>query len=734
LLAGGLLTGAVLPARLVDDANRSRSVDASCVHVRREGFCCPIEGLWRVSRRTLNLGILAHVDAGKTTLTERLLAAAGVIDEVGSVDEGTTVTDSLDLERQRGITIKSAVVSFSIGGVAVNLIDTPGHPDFIAEVERALSVLDGAVLVISAVEGVQPQTRILYRALCRLMVPTLMFVNKIDRRGADCDRVLGMICERLSPAIVAMSTAHGLGTRAAAVTPRPAADPGFAAGLAELLAEHSDPILAAYLDGDCGIPAARLRAELAAQTARMQVHPVFFGSALTGAGTQALMTGIAELLPASAAVPDGPVSGRVFKIERGRGGEKIGYVRMFAGSVRARDRVRIGGAGRARKVTAVSVFGDGPGDSSDPRGPGDAVSAGGAADRGGLGGCVSAGQIGKLRGLAELRIGDTIGVPPDRMAAPQFPPPTLETVVTARYPAGQGALRAALAQLAEQDPLINVRQDDIRGELWVSLYGEVQKEVIGAMLAADYGLDVTFRETSTIHVEQLTGVGAAVERLREPPNPFLATVGLRVSPAAAGTGVGFSLEVEPGAMPPAFFRAVEDTARRTLRQGLYGWEVTDCAVVMTHSGYWPRQSHAHQGFSKAMSSTGEDFRKLTPLVLMAALRQAGTVVCEPVHRFRLEAPADSLAVLLPALARLRAVPGETELSGRTAILTGDIPARCVHGLRQQLPPLSHGEGVVECAFDRYQPVRGAAPVRPRWDCNPLNRQEYLTRISRATSP
>src|SRR3712207_2592151 len=148
--------------------------------------------------RTLNLGILAHVDAGKTTLTERLLYAAGVIDEIGSVDEGTTQTDSLALERERGITIKSAVASFAIGNLTVNLIDTPGHPDFIAEVERVLSVLDGAVLVVSAVEGVQPQTPLLMRALQRLRVPTLIFVNKIDRLGASDERVLRAISERLA--------------------------------------------------------------------------------------------------------------------------------------------------------------------------------------------------------------------------------------------------------------------------------------------------------------------------------------------------------------------------------------------------------------------------------------------------------------------------------------------------------------------------------------------------------
>ncbi len=168
---------------------------------------------------TLNLGILAHVDAGKTTLTERLLHAVGVIDEIGSVDDGTTQTDSLALERQRGITIKSAVVSFVIDDVTVNLIDTPGHPDFIAEVERVLSVLDGALLIVSAVEGVQAQTRVLMRALQRLRVPTLFFVNKIDRAGAGYERVLRNISAKLTPAVTPLGLVNQLGTRAAEFVP-----------------------------------------------------------------------------------------------------------------------------------------------------------------------------------------------------------------------------------------------------------------------------------------------------------------------------------------------------------------------------------------------------------------------------------------------------------------------------------------------------------------------------------
>ena len=293
-------------------------------------------------RRTLNLGILAHVDAGKTTLTERLLYAAGVIDEIGSVDDGSTQTDTLALERQRGITIKSAVVSFAIDDVTVNLIDTPGHPDFIAEVERVLSVLDGAVLVVSAVEGVQSQTPLLMRALQRLRVPTLLFVNKTDRRGADCERVAAGDLPKADDA--RWCRWHPRAARA------------FRERLAEVLAERDEAILMPT-STTRRIPYARLREELASQTKRALVHPVFFGSAITGAGVDALMSGIAELLPADEGDADAPASGTVFKIERGPAGERIAYVRMFSGVLRVRDRLPVGED--ERKVTALGVFDNG---------------------------------------------------------------------------------------------------------------------------------------------------------------------------------------------------------------------------------------------------------------------------------------------------------------------------------------------------------------------------------------
>nr|WP_306463160.1 GTP-binding protein [Solihabitans fulvus] len=484
-------------------------------------------------------------------------------------------------------------------------------------------------------------------------------------------------------------------------------------------------MLAAYLDNGPPVPFRRLRAELAAQTGRALVHPVYFGSASTGAGVASLIAGVTEFLSTSDGAADGPVSGTIFKVERGAAGEKIAYVRMFSGTLRTRDRLRFrrdDGAdrddraaadhGREGKVTAIRVFERG----STVRGP-----------------SVAAGRIGLLWGLDDARIGDAVGTPRTTPTRHQFAPPTLETVVVPGGGGDRGALHLALAQLAEQDPLINLRQDDSRRELSVSLYGEVQKEVIQATLADDFGIDVTFRESTTICVERPAGTGAAVETMHRDANPFLATVGLRVEPAPTDSGARFRLAVELGSMPAAFFKAVEDTVKETLRQGIHGWQVLDCVVTMTHAGYAARQSHSHGVFDKSMSSTAGDFRNLTPLVLLSALKRAGSTVFEPIHRFRLELPADTLGHVSPVLARLGAVPGTPVPRGASCVLDGDLPAAAVHGLQRQLPALTRGEGVLDCAFDRYRPVRGAIPTRPRSDHDPLDRDEYLLRVLRRTS-
>jgi ribosomal protection tetracycline resistance protein len=670
--------------------------------------------------RTLNLGILAHIDAGKTTLTERILFAAGAIDRLGSVDEGTTQTDTLALERERGITIRSAVAAFAIGDLAVNLIDTPGHPDFIAEVERALSVLDGAVIVVSAVEGVQPQTPLLMRALQRLHVPTLIFVNKIDRAGADERRTLAAIARRLTPAILPMGRVAGVGTGDAAYSPAGGDEVAFREALLDLLAERDDAILAAYVEDQRAVSYRRLRNLLRQQTRRALVHPVFFGSALTGAGVETLLADITELLPTSRASPEGAVSGRVFKIERTASGERVAYVRLFSGTLHIRDRVPYGGGAEGR-VTALNAYA--------PGGPVPRSSA-------------SAPEIARVSGLADVRIGDSIGERPAGAREHHFAPPTLESVVVPRRSADRGRLSAALAELAEQDPLINVRQDDASGEISVSLYGEVQKQVIGATLARDYGVEVDFRETTTIYVERPIGTGEALEVIRaathsniagksspHSTNPFGATLGLRVEPTPSGSGIRLRLDVDVRLVPlrvyktiPAFVEQMGLYVREALQEGLAGWEVTDCSVTITDCGY------------RRTGTTAADFHKLTPLVVMLALERAGTQVCEPIASARLELPTGALKRVLPLLARLGARIETPTSDGTLTVVRALLAAGRVDDLRRALPGVTGGEGVLESAFAGHQPVTGPTPMRRRATPNPRNREEYVMNVARRIEP
>jgi ribosomal protection tetracycline resistance protein len=608
------------------------------------------------------------------------------------------------------------VVSFEIDGVTVNLIDTPGHPDFIAEVERVLSLLDGAVLVISAVEGVQPQTRVLMRALRRLRIPTLLFVNKIDRGGADPGRVLDAIGARLAAEIIPMGTVDGPGTRAARFRPYGFGDPAFRVALTGALADRDGSLLAAYVENEHAITDRRLRDQLAAQTRRSLVHPVYFGSAITGEGVDALRTAIAELLPARAGDAEAAVSGRVFKIDRGRAGEKIAYVRMFAGTVRSRQRLPIhtvdGGDAEA-KATAISVSNEG----------GWVIRP-----------AVAAGEIGKLWGLGDVRIGDTIGQPPVGAARHHFAPPTMATVVTPVPEAAGAALRSALTRLAEQDPLINVRVDDTGREISVSLYGEVQKEVIQATLAADFGIDVTFRETTTICVERPVDRGEAVEVLNTKANPFQATIGLRVEPGPANSGIEFRMAVEPQAMPMYVYRNagtftdhMGQYVRRALREGRFGWQVTDCVVTMFDCGYSLADGPPSR---RGPLSTPADFRDLTPIVLMEALDQAGTRVCEPALRISLETPAWAISAVLTALGRLGAAVKHQSVRGDLTTIETVVPAARVQDLQRRLPGLTAGEGVLESTFDGYRPVHGDPPIRRRTTTDPRHRKDYLRSLTR----
>jgi ribosomal protection tetracycline resistance protein len=646
---------------------------------------------------TLNLGILAHVDAGKTSLTERLLFEAGAIGEPGSVDAGTTRTDSMDVERRRGITVRTNVASFSTGDVQVNLIDTPGHSDFIAEVERSLTVLDASILVVSAVEGVQPQTVVLWRVLRRLRVPAAIFINKIDRRGADPAKVRAEIGRRLAAGsgarLLPLTDVLAAGSAAAAARPVPLTDPT----VIDVLSSGDDRLLRAAVEGPCVTGAMALRSARA-QIRAGDVVPVAAGSALTGAGVPDLLAAVPHLLPwARPATPSR--SALIFKIEHGDHGT-LAHCRMFGGELHVRDRA---GAGSG-VITSL--------ERSTPDGW---VRAGAA----------RAGDIVRIRGIGSARTGGWVGEAIPGRVTRQFPAPALESVVEPVNPARRGRLFSALRELSEADPLINVRVDEDRGEIAVSLYGEVQKEVIAELLAAQFGVAVTFRPTAVVHIERIAGTGTASAFIAEKTTPYLATLGFRVEPAPAGSGLICDLEVERGSMPPAFFAATWEGVRSGLAQGLSGWVIPDARVVLTHTGYCPRQSAMHQKFNKNVSSVGADFRNLAPVLIHQALSQARMVVCEPVETFELEIPVGALPAVTATIARLSGlITGNTPVAEALA-LTGTLPTRSIQSLLAQLPEQTSGEGIFTSEVTHYTPIAGPPPRRPRIGPDPLDRQEWF---------
>jgi ribosomal protection tetracycline resistance protein len=369
-------------------------------------------------------------------------------------------------------------------------------------------------------------------------------------------------------------------------------------------------VLRRYLDA-APLAAAEADACLARLTADGHLHPVYFGSALTGVGVRHVIDGIRRYLPASTDSAAGPLQGTVFKIERGPAGHKVAFARLRSGTLAPRDHVvyhhrSTGGAvvQHEGRVTAVSTFALGTGTVAAP---------------------ASAGEIAKIVGLPEVEVGDQLGMWDPERSGRYFPPPGLEAVVLAHDPAERPRLFEALQQLSQQDPLIDARLDGLDNELTVRLYGEVQKEVLAARLADEFGVEAAFLPTRTVYIERVSGVGEAMAQV---PTGN-ATLGLRVEPGRAGSGLDYRLAVERGWLLPSFHAAIEETLPTELEVGLFGWRVADCTVTLTQSRFC------------APTPPAGYFRWLTSVVLRQALAKAGTRVCAPMSEFEVEIPPPS---------------------------------------------------------------------------------------------
>ncbi|NOU84555.1 GTP-binding protein [Paenibacillus sp. LMG 31460] len=659
-----------------------------------------------ISRR--NVGIFAHVDAGKTTTTEHILYHSGRIRALGSVDNGTAQTDSMDVERERGISVRSATTSFSWKDTLINLVDTPGHVDFLSEVERSLRVMDGAILIVSAVEGVQSQTEMIWHTLQSLQIPTLLYMNKMDRVGADPERVLRDIHKQLTEMAVPIYAPLGQeDTFRGAVNVLDAADADAADGVrgfdlasaVEKLSELDERMLTSYIEG-APVDAREVKATLQRYARQGEAFPLLVGASSKGLGIKELMEAILDYLPGPSGSAEQPLSAVVFKVERDKTMGRMAYVRLYEGTIRNRDTVVNVTQGVEEKVTQIRKI--------DGRKAEDI-------------GFVTAGDIAAVCGLTQVRIGDVLGRADSVPPAPQMAVPLLTVQVYAESEAQYPALVAALQELTDEDPLLDLQWLQEERELHVKVMGAIQLEILTSLLSSRFGLQVRFDQPSVIYKETPSQVGEGFIAYTM-PKPCWAILRFHIEPGAPGSGLVYESLVRGEHLLVQYQNEVERRVPEALQQGLLGWEVTDLKVTLTYGEHHVWHTHPL------------DFAVATPMGIMQGLAQTGTTLLEPMLQVRITVPEEFGGKVLSDLVQMRAAFDPPQITGGRFVVEGRLPVATSLEYPVKLSAMSGGRGVITSSFAGYQPSPPDVHAeRKRRGVNPLDQSKYILAVRKALS-
>ncbi|AIQ62810.1 GTP-binding protein [Paenibacillus stellifer] len=651
------------------------------------------------TEKRLNVGIFAHVDAGKTTTTEHILYESGRIRSLGSVDEGTALTDSMDVERQRGISVRSAFISLAWKGMKVNLVDTPGHVDFMSEVERSLRVMDCAVLILSAAEGVQAQSEMIWGALRKLNIPTLIFMNKMDRIGADHEAVLDQARSYLSGSIVPVQLPLGSGQEYRGAADTWAEEPGAPAltELIEAMAERDEELLELYMSGEEPKPA-DWKKHMAERTADCRLFPLVYGAAAKGLGIRELLDAMTDYFPSAGGEPAAPLSGVVFNIQRDPAMGRMAYVRLYSGSIRNRDLVTNHTRGLQEKATQIRK-----------------VEGGRAEDIGML----EAGDIGVVYGLAGARVGDCLGSPDAVPEEARLAMPLL--TVRIHWDAGTDDQRviAAVQELADEDPLLDAQWLQEERELHIKVMGPIQLEVLSSVLDTRFGLKVTFGKPSVIYKEtpRQAGEGFIAYTM---PKPCWAVLRFLIEPGPPGSGLRYESVVRSSDLLPQY---QNETARRVpeaLQQGLHGWEVTDLKVTLVEGQHHVWHTHPL------------DFAVATPMGIMDGLARTGTKLLEPVLRVRIAVPEENGGRVMNDLAQMRGSFQPPVLLDGRMIIEGRVPLATSLEYPQELSSFTKGRSTFTSFFDGYEECPpDVTAERTRRGVNPLDQAKYILSVRKA---
>jgi elongation factor G len=674
--------------------------------------------------RYRNIGIIAHIDAGKTTTTERILFYTGRTYRLGSVDEGTTVTDWMAQERERGITIVSAAVTTQWKDYKINLIDTPGHIDFTAEVQRSLRVLDGGVVVFDAVQGVEPQSETVWRQANRFAVPRICFANKMDRVGASYERTIESIKNRLGTSPLAMQVPIGqeenfvgivdlLTEQAIYFEDELGSEPRLAeipvdlrdtvseqrAELVERIAELDDALVLKYLEGKT-LSLDELKSALRKGVLANEITPVFCGSSLRNKGVQPLLDAVIDYLPSPLDIPDvvgthpkteeqiaraaddqEPMSALVFKIVTDPYVGRLAYIRVYSGQVRKGSSYQNASKDSKERVgRLLRMYADHREDVEE----------------------IGAGDIGAILGLKESYTGDTLCDKSDPIILESitFPEPVISVAIEPKTIADQAKMGVALQKLAEEDPTFKVRQDDETGQTIISGMGELHLDILVDRMLREFNVKANVGNPRVAYHETIT------RAIPEAEYRFVKQTGghgqyghvvLRIEPLESGSGFVFDEEVRGGAVPQEFIPAVEKGVREAVESGvLSGYPMTDLKVTLI------------DGSSHEVDSSDLAFRTAAIFAFREGIPKGKPVLLEPIMQVEVVTPeAHTGDVLAQINGRHGNVLGMDPRPGNAQAIHAEVPLSEMFGYATELRSSTKGRGVFTMEFDHYAPVSEA---------------------------
>lgn len=668
-----------------------------------------------------NIGIIAHIDAGKTTTTERILFYTGKTYRIGSVDDGTTVTDWMEQERERGITIVSAAVSAEWKGYQINLIDTPGHIDFTAEVQRSLRVLDGGVVVFDAVQGVEPQSETVWRQADRYGVPRICFVNKMDRVGASLDNTIESIRQRLGANPIAMQ--YPLGSEASFIgvidllenqgiiweddmgrDPQTVQIPtGLEAEvhaarqkMIEQIAETDDDLTMKFLEGE-DITADEMRAALRRAVIAGKAVPVYCGSSLRNKGVQPLLDAVVDYLPSPEEVPaivatnpntgeevlrvaedSDPLSALVFKIVTDPYVGRLAYFRVYSGKITQGTMVFNSSKDRRERVgRLLRMYADRREDITE----------------------VLAGDIGAVLGLKESFTGDTLcdAANPVLLENITFPEPVISVAIEPKTTADQDRMGESLRKLSEEDPTFRVRSDEETGQTIIAGMGELHLEILVDRLMREFRVQARVGRPQVAYRESITRV---VERAdfryvkQTGGRGQYGHVVLELAPGEPGSGIAFENGIIGGVIPKEYINPIEKGVREAAEAGVIaGFPVVDIKVRLYDGSY-------HEVDSSEMA-----FKLAASMAFKEGVQKGAPVLQEPIMKVEVLAPEEFLGEIIGQLnARRGEILGIDPRPGGAQAIRAMVPLAEMFGYATNLRSATQGRGVFTMEFDHYAKV------------------------------